>query len=69
MISPHFAKLEEKHKNVKFVKVDVEEQEVSVASLVLGALCALSPISDLRSPRRIWKTHRDEEEGWRLRNS
>ncbi|WVQ97124.1 thioredoxin [Kwoniella sp. CBS 9459] len=27
MISPHFAKLEEKYPNVKFVKVDVEEQE------------------------------------------
>ncbi|WVF70765.1 thioredoxin [Kwoniella sp. CBS 6097] len=27
MISPHFAKLEEKYPGVKFVKVDVEEQE------------------------------------------
>ncbi|WVQ85320.1 thioredoxin [Cryptococcus sp. DSM 104549] len=27
MISPHFAKLEGKFPNVKFVKVDVEEQE------------------------------------------
>lgn len=28
MISPHFAKLEGKFPDVKFVKVDVEEQEV-----------------------------------------
>ncbi|WVR05756.1 thioredoxin [Kwoniella sp. DSM 27419] len=27
MISPHFAKMEEKYPGVKFVKVDVEEQE------------------------------------------
>ncbi|ORY34755.1 thioredoxin-like protein [Naematelia encephala] len=27
MISPHFAKLEDKYPSVKFVKVDVEEQE------------------------------------------
>jgi len=29
MISPHFAKMEEKYPGVKLVKVDVEEQEVS----------------------------------------
>jgi len=28
MISPHFAKMEEKYPGVKLVKVDVEEQEV-----------------------------------------
>ena len=30
LISPHFNKLEDKFPNVKFVKVDVEEQAVSV---------------------------------------
>ena len=30
MISPHFGKLEDKFPGVKFVKVDVEEQEVSL---------------------------------------
>ena len=30
LISPHFTKLEPKFPNVKFVKVDVEEQDVSV---------------------------------------
>jgi len=29
MISPHFAKMEDKFPGVKLVKVDVEEQEVS----------------------------------------
>jgi len=28
LISPHFAKMEEKYPNLKFAKVDVEEQEV-----------------------------------------
>ena len=30
MISPHFAKMEEKYPGVKLVKVDVEEQEVGL---------------------------------------
>ena len=30
MISPHFAKLADKYPGVKFVKVDVEEQDVSI---------------------------------------
>lgn len=33
LIGPHFAKLEPKYPNVKFVKVDIEEQPVSVAVL------------------------------------
>jgi len=32
MISPHFAKMEEKYPGVKLVKVDVEEQEVCPSS-------------------------------------
>lgn len=32
MISPHFGKLEEKFPGIKFVKVDVEEQEVCTVS-------------------------------------
>ena len=35
MISPHFAKMEEKYPGVKLVKVDVEEQEVSVARVLV----------------------------------
>lgn len=33
MISPHFAKMEDKYPGVKLVKVDVEEQEVCLVHL------------------------------------
>ena len=36
MISPHFAKMEEKYPGVKLVKVDVEEQEVSLSPCLRG---------------------------------
>lgn len=36
MISPHFAKMEEKYPGVKLVKVDVEEQEVSNIDRIHG---------------------------------
>jgi hypothetical protein len=40
MISPHFAKMEEKYPGVKLVKVDVEEQEVGLSSTWLReAMC------------------------------
>ena len=35
MISPHFAKMEEKYPGVKLVKVDVEEQEVCALVLLI----------------------------------
>lgn len=38
MISPHFGKLEAKYPNVKFVKVDVEEQPVSLKHMSHGVL-------------------------------
>jgi thioredoxin 1 len=34
MISPHFAKLEAKFPAIKFAKVDVEEQDVSLPSFL-----------------------------------
>ena len=46
MISPHFAKLEGKFPNVKFAKVDVEEQEVRY--LPLCSLMEYSPLAFLQ---------------------
>jgi thioredoxin 1 len=37
LISPHFAKMEEKYPGIKFVKVDIEEQEVSQAEVAAWA--------------------------------
>jgi len=55
LISPHFAKMEEKYPKLKFAKVDVEEQEVR---------CVVSPLvgigSDVYLPvcRRLQRSNR-----------
>jgi len=48
MISPHFAKMEEKYPGVKLVKVDVEEQEASVSRILID-LWLTSNSKSLRS--------------------